>query len=192
MPVGNAGADSFFDKYTSYTKDGKINQLEYQELKRSYMSENNASEEDFNRNIAPAIDSYVSSESDSINEGARDLIAMALQDGKLTFAEYTNIKDYYMQALGISGEVFDDALDYIIRKEIIAYIKENQDQEVEVNITPSKKTIMEALEESIQKAILRSISNGLVKMRTQDEFSEYTYRVLKSENNKTAEKAEEV
>lgn len=191
MPIEN-GAQSFFDKYNAYTKDGKINQVEYQELKRSYMEENGATEEDFNKNIAPAIDSYVSNSEDQITEGARDLIAMALEDGKLTFAEYQNIKDYYMDALGISGEVFDDALDYIIRKEIIDYLKENQDKEVEItNATPSKKTIMEALEESIQKAILRSISNGLVKMRTQDEFSEYTYRVLKAENTKTVEQAEE-
>ena len=192
MPVGNAGAESFFDKYNSYTEDGKINQVEYQELKRSYMEENNATEEDFNKNIAPAIDSYVSNSEDEITEGARDLIAMAFEDGKLSFAEYQNLKKYYMDTLGISGEVFDDALDYIIRKEIIAYIKENQEEEVEVSITPSKKTIMEALEDSIQKAILRSISNGLVKMRTQDEFSEYTFRVLKAENNKTDVKAEEV
>ena len=189
MPVGSASSESFFDKYTKYTQDSKLNANEYQDLKRSYMTENNATEEQFDSTIAPTLDSFIFE--DSTSAGAKDIIAKALIDGKLTYEEYKSIKDYYINSLGISGEIFDSALDYIIRKDLIDFLKHNKDAEIELsNFKPEKKSIQEALEESIEKAIIRSIANDLVTMRTESDFSEYTFRILKAENNKTNVQAE--
>ncbi len=184
MPVESASSESFFDKYAKYTKDNKLNDLEYQDLKKSFMTENNASENDFNTFIAPALDTF--EYEDITTSGAKDLIAKALADDKLSYDEYKGLKDYYMNSLGLSGEIFDSALDYIIRKDIIDYLKKNKDKEIEIScFKPKKEEFQDSLEKAIERAIAESIANDLVKMRTEDDFSEYTYRVLKAESDKT-------
>lgn len=189
MSVNASSSESFFDTYNKYTKDGKITTDEYQNLKKLYIEENNATEDEFDQTIAPTLDQYLFDS--SFSEGTHDVIAQALADGKLSYAEYTNIKNYYLNALNISGEVFDSALDYIIRKDIINYLRDNQDKEVDLgDFKPSTKTIQDALEESIQKAIIRSLANDIVRMRTESDFSEYTFRTLKTEAQKTSDDAE--
>lgn len=192
MSVGSvSNSDNFFNKYNAYTKDGSLSTNEYQELKKLYMEENNATEEEFNHDIAPALDQFILGS--DVSDGAKDIISQAFKDGKLSFQEYQAIKKYYMDTLNISSETFESALDYIIRKDIINYLRENEDQEVDISdFTPKNISIQEALENSIAKAIIRDLANDIVKMRTESDFSEYTYRVLKAESQKTDVDAQKV
>lgn len=192
MSLGSvSNSDSFFNKYNTYIKDGKLSTAEYQDLKKIYIEENNTTEDEFDKNIAPSLNKFI--DDSHISDGARDIMANAFKDGKLSFQEYQTIKNYYMNTLNISSEVFESALDYIIRKDIIDFLRENQDQEVDVSDFKSENvSLTDAIEDSIAKAIIRSLANDIVTMRTENDFSEYTFRVLKGEAQKTDIDAQKV
>lgn len=187
MQVNNSPT-SFFDKFSEYTKDGKITADEYDSLKNLYKQQTGASDQDFEDTIAPTLKDLMNKDV-TPTQSISDLIGNAVADGKLTYDEYNKIKDYYVHVLKIDPNVFDNALEYLIRKDILTYLKEHQDENIDVSHIKSApdKTLEEIIEDALQKSIAKDILNGLVKMRTQDDFSEYTFRVLKREGEKLDE-----
>ncbi|MFN8579095.1 MAG: hypothetical protein U0354_19880 [Candidatus Sericytochromatia bacterium] len=184
LNVSSNNSEDFFYKFNDYMNDGRLSIKEYDDLKKTYIQENNTTESDFNQKIAPTIDIFKTNS--EIPDLSNSPISKALDDGLLNYQEYLDIKSYYMKTFGISSEIFNLALDYVLRNDLIKYLRDNPDKEIDLsNFKPKKATFSDVIEDSIAKSIAKELANAIVKMRTQDDFSEYTYRVLKNESDKT-------